>query len=203
MRSAVFARYASGLRRCLSPSPDAVAVQTHLALRLVFRQHSRRRRHSTNRTCCRQAREREVSALRVQASTTASCTSSIFERRTDVGLIAGLKRTYRPVRRCQTGDVWIAQADGHEVVEYPRASLKQIRVVQTSARPFGCAVAPNGDLAVANFDEAARPVTSRFFKKRVEHAGDHLHLRQLRLLSVLTRLRRQGQLVRRGTGEPR
>lgn len=86
-----------------------------------------------------------------------------FRRRTDVGLIAGLNE---PTGQCvdANGDVWIAQADGHEVVEYPRASLKQIRVVQTSARPFGCAVAPNGDLAVANFDEGSAPGNVEIFK---------------------------------------
>lgn len=86
-----------------------------------------------------------------------------FRKRTEVGLIAGLTE---PTGQCvdAQGDVWIALADPHEVVEYPRASLKQIRVVRTSARPFGCSVAPNGDLAVANFDEGSAPGNVEVFK---------------------------------------
>jgi hypothetical protein len=86
-----------------------------------------------------------------------------FRTRKEVGLIAGFNE---PTGQCvdANGDIWIAQADGHEVVEYPRASLAQIRSVQTNARPFGCSVAPNGDLAVADFDEGSAPGDVEVFK---------------------------------------
>jgi hypothetical protein len=86
-----------------------------------------------------------------------------YETHAAVGLIAGLEEA---TGQCVDGkgDVWISLADPQEVVEYPRASLKQIRAVHTSARPFGCSVAPNGDLAVANFDEGSSPGSVQVFK---------------------------------------
>lgn len=86
-----------------------------------------------------------------------------YDTHASVGLIAGLQEA---TGQCVDGkgDVWISLADPQEVVEYPRASLKQIRVVHASARPFGCSVAPNGDLAVANFDEGSSPGNVQVFK---------------------------------------
>ena len=86
-----------------------------------------------------------------------------FRTRAVVGEINGFNE---PTGQCvdAKGDIWIAEADGHQVVEYPRASLKQIRAVQTYARPFGCSVAPNGDLAVADFDEGSAPGDVEVFK---------------------------------------
>jgi hypothetical protein len=78
----------------------------------------------------------------------------VFDLKKDVevGTIAGFTE---PTGQCvdAKGDVWIALADPYSVVEYPRASLREIRSLHTDGRPFGCSVAPNGDLAVANFDQ--------------------------------------------------
>ena len=86
-----------------------------------------------------------------------------YHAQSEVGEITGLGQ---PTGQCvdAKGDVWISQADPHLVVEYPRASLRQIREVQTFARPFGCSVSPNGDLAVAEFDRGSAPGDVEVFK---------------------------------------
>jgi hypothetical protein len=86
-----------------------------------------------------------------------------FHARVQVGQIGSLKE---PTRGCvdAKGNVWIAQADVNLIVEYPRASIVGIHTLATSARPFGCAVSPNGDLAVANWNQGLSPGNVEVFK---------------------------------------
>ena len=62
------------------------------------------------------------------------------------------------------GDVWIAQADGQAVTEYAHGGTTPIKTLATSGRAFGCSVAPDGDLAVGNFDVGSAPGSIQVFK---------------------------------------
>ncbi|MBV8067114.1 MAG: hypothetical protein JO113_03975, partial [Candidatus Eremiobacteraeota bacterium] len=79
------------------------------------------------------------------------------------GILAGFNE---PAGLCVDagGDVWIAQADGEAVVEYAHGGTRPIKTLNTSGRAFGCSVAPNGDLAVANFDVGSSPGSVQVFK---------------------------------------
>jgi hypothetical protein len=65
-----------------------------------------------------------------------------------VGMLTGF---HNPAGQCvdRKGDVWIADLDARSLVEYPRGATTPIRTLGTTGRPFGCSVAPNGNLAAA------------------------------------------------------
>jgi len=49
----------------------------------------------------------------------------------------------------RTGDVWIADVQGYDVIEYPHGGTKPITALSTPGAPQGCSVNPkSGDLAV-------------------------------------------------------
>jgi hypothetical protein len=50
------------------------------------------------------------------------------------------------------GNIYIANSQASSVVEVPRGSKYISKTLGTNGFPIGCAVSPNGDLAVANFD---------------------------------------------------
>ncbi|MGA8099391.1 MAG: hypothetical protein WB810_12125 [Candidatus Cybelea sp.] len=52
------------------------------------------------------------------------------------------------------GDTWITNFSGESVVEYARGGKQPIATLNTNGYSIGCAVSPNGDLAVANFSGA-------------------------------------------------
>jgi len=52
------------------------------------------------------------------------------------------------------GDTWITNFSGESVVEYARGGKQPIAMLKTNGYSIGCAVSPNGDLAVANFSGA-------------------------------------------------
>ncbi|MBV8531392.1 MAG: hypothetical protein JO104_08750, partial [Candidatus Eremiobacteraeota bacterium] len=47
------------------------------------------------------------------------------------------------------GDVWITSSHARTVVQYPHGAIRPARTLTTQGAPVGCAVAPNGDLAIA------------------------------------------------------
>lgn len=65
-----------------------------------------------------------------------------------VGMLTGF---HNPAGQCvdRTGDVWIADMDARSLVEYSRGATKPMRTLNTTGRPMGCSVAPNGNLAAA------------------------------------------------------
>ncbi|MBV8197427.1 MAG: hypothetical protein JO263_04790 [Candidatus Eremiobacteraeota bacterium] len=75
-----------------------------------------------------------------------------------------------PTGQCvdAAGDIWIAQADGYSVTEYAHGGTTPIKTLHTSGRAFGCSVAPNGDLAVGNFDVGSAPGSIQVFKNASE-----------------------------------
>ncbi|MGC2404900.1 MAG: hypothetical protein WA431_00630 [Candidatus Cybelea sp.] len=53
------------------------------------------------------------------------------------------------------GNAWITNFSGESVVEYAHGGTKPIGMLKTNGYSIGCAVSPNGDLAVANFSGAS------------------------------------------------
>lgn len=70
-----------------------------------------------------------------------------------VGTLTGFERPYGQCVDKQ-GDVWITEFQGGAVDEYPHGSTTRINSLSTDGYAIGCAVAPNGDLAVSNFETA-------------------------------------------------
>lgn len=66
-----------------------------------------------------------------------------------IGEITGLRQ---PAGECvdAKGDVYIANAGADSVVEVPKGGDTIVKTLGTNGTPIGCAVSPNGDLAVAN-----------------------------------------------------
>jgi hypothetical protein len=64
-----------------------------------------------------------------------------------VGLLA-------PAGQCvdAKGNIYIANSNASSVVEVARGSTSITKTLGTNGFPIGCAVSPNGDLAVANFE---------------------------------------------------
>jgi hypothetical protein len=58
----------------------------------------------------------------------------------------------QPAGQCvdAKGNVYIANSGASSVVEIPRGGKNPIKTLGTNGFPIGCAVSPNGDLAVAN-----------------------------------------------------
>ena len=52
------------------------------------------------------------------------------------------------------GNTWIANFSGETVIEYARGGTLPIATLNTNGYSIGCAVSPDGDLAVANFSGA-------------------------------------------------
>jgi hypothetical protein len=57
-----------------------------------------------------------------------------------------------PLGQCvdANGDVYIANAAGDSVEEFPHGSVRPVRTLTADGYPYGCSVAPNGSIAVAN-----------------------------------------------------
>ncbi len=67
------------------------------------------------------------------------------------GLVGKLTGFGRPKGECadRTGNVWIADAGGFDVIEYPHGASKPIVALDTPGSPTGCSVDPlTGNLAV-------------------------------------------------------
>lgn len=68
-------------------------------------------------------------------------------------LIGNLRGFNAPQGECvdRSGDVWIANTKKSEMLEYPHGSVKLLKTLPDPGEyPVGCALAPNGDLAVTN-----------------------------------------------------
>jgi hypothetical protein len=77
----------------------------------------------------------------------------VYDYRTGekLGALTGLTRPYGQCVDAK-GNVWITELDAQRVIEYAHGGSSPIRALITDGRSIGCAVAPNGDLAVANLD---------------------------------------------------
>jgi hypothetical protein len=67
-----------------------------------------------------------------------------------------LKGFSEPYGECvdARGNIWITNFSGESAVEYARGGTQPIATLNTNGYSIGCAVSPNGDLAVANFSGA-------------------------------------------------
>jgi hypothetical protein len=77
----------------------------------------------------------------------------------------------QPAGQCvdAKGDVYIANSGASSVVEIPRGGKNPIKTLGANGFPIGCAVSPNGDLAVANsFTPGAQDGNIQVFKARRE-----------------------------------
>ncbi|MBV9232935.1 MAG: hypothetical protein JO030_02735 [Candidatus Eremiobacteraeota bacterium] len=99
---------------------------------------------------------------------------SVFDYQTKqhVHTLSGFNQ---PTGQCvdAAGDIWIPQADGQSVTEYPHGEWTPIKTLHTSGRAFGCTVSPSGDLAVGNFDVGSAPGSIQVFKNASEPAQQY------------------------------
>ena len=81
-------------------------------------------------------------------------TDNVFIYRYPRALLLGkLTGFARPYGQCAdaAGDIWIADFEASSIVEYPHGGTTPIARLATNGSAIGCAVSPNGDLAVSNF----------------------------------------------------
>ncbi|HLY03071.1 MAG TPA: hypothetical protein VKR56_11340 [Candidatus Cybelea sp.] len=74
-----------------------------------------------------------------------------YETRALMGQLTGFSGPYG---QCvdRVGDIWIAEYNHNDVVEYAHGGTKPLDTLPSGGTgAIGCSVAPNGDLAVANF----------------------------------------------------
>lgn len=74
-----------------------------------------------------------------------------YPKGTYLGKLTGFNRPYGQCVDAK-GNVYIANSAGQSVIEYAHGGTSPIATFKTTGYPIGCAVAPNGDLAVANFE---------------------------------------------------
>jgi hypothetical protein len=67
------------------------------------------------------------------------------------GTLAGFEY---PTGQCvdANGDVYIANVEGDSVEEFPHGGVRPVRTLTADGYPVGCSVAPNGSIAVNNYD---------------------------------------------------
>jgi hypothetical protein len=79
-----------------------------------------------------------------------------YRRGTLLGELAGFKNPYG---QCvdKHGNVWIADYQASRVVEFSHGGSSPMQTLRTDGASIGCSIAPNGDLAVANFTADSTP----------------------------------------------
>ncbi len=73
-----------------------------------------------------------------------------YPRATLLGKLTGFQKPYGQCAD-KVGDEWIADFAASSIVEYAHGGTTPIATLTTNGNTMGCAIAPSGDLAVANF----------------------------------------------------
>jgi hypothetical protein len=73
-----------------------------------------------------------------------------------VGQLTGFEKPYGQCADAKA-DIWVANFGGSTIVGYAHAGTSPFATLTTNGAAIGCAVAPNGDLAVADFSTVSGP----------------------------------------------
>jgi hypothetical protein len=89
-----------------------------------------------------------------------------------VGILTGFEKPYGQCADT-AGNIWIADFEASSIVEYAHGGTAPIATLATNGNTMGCAVARNGDLAVANFATASGPGDVQVFKNASGTPADY------------------------------
>jgi hypothetical protein len=89
-----------------------------------------------------------------------------------VGKLTGFQKPYGQCAD-KDGNEWIADFAASSIVEYAHGGTTPIATLATNGNTMGCAIAPSGDLAVANFATASGPGDVQVFKDASGNPTDY------------------------------